>query len=288
MANMGRLTPLFSVLFKRSFDKRFQMAKLTRVPLIGRAMEYAFFENDDIIILPKDEVAKASLERRRTIQMNKEFEPANIMLPSQVIEHFISISRYIFLMDHCMCRNSNGCRDYPPDLGCIFLGRGTLRIPKNMGRMVSKEEALDHLQRCREAGLVHLIGRDKIDSVWLGTGGKENLLSICSCCPCCCLWKMLPDLSSSISATVTRMPGVSVAVDGERCNGCGACVKKGICYLNAIRLDGGMAVIGDECRGCGRCVQFCPRQAIQMQIDESDFLDSSIRRIEPLVDVVSK
>jgi len=285
---MGRLTPLYSALFKRSFDKRFTMAKLTRVPLLGRAMEYAFFEDDDIIILPKDEVAKASLRKVRTIQMDKEVEPSNIMLPSQVIEHFISISRYVFLMDHCMCRNSNGCKDYPADLGCIFLGRGTLKIPENMGRMVSKEEALEHLRRCREAGLVHLIGRDKIDSVWLGTGGKENLLSICSCCPCCCLWKMLPDLSSSISATVTRMPGVSVTVEAEQCNGCGACVKKGICYLNAIRLKDDKASIGDGCRGCGRCVEFCPQRAIGLHIEESDFLKASIQRIEPLVDVLSK
>ncbi len=285
---MGRLTPIFSVLFKRSFDRRFQMAKMTRLPVLGRAMEYAFFEDDDIIILPKDEVAKASLERKRTIQMDKSVEPSNVMLPSQVIEHFISISRYIFLMDHCMCRNSSGCKDYPADLGCIFLGRGTLKIPANMGRMVTKDEALEHLRKCREAGLVHLIGRDKIDSVWLGTGGKENLLSICSCCPCCCLWKMLPDLSASISATVTRMPGVSVAVEAEQCNGCGACVKKGICYLNAIHLSGDKAKVGEGCRGCGRCVEFCPRKAIHLQIEDSDFLTSTIKRIEPLVDVMSE
>jgi ferredoxin len=285
---MGRLTPLYSALFKRSFDKRFLMAKLTRLPLLGRAMEYAFFEDDDIIILPKDEVAKASLQKVRIIQMGKEVEPSNIMLPSQVIEHFISISRYIFLMDHCMCRSSSECKDYPIDLGCIFLGRGTLKIPLNMGHMVTKEEALEHLRRCREAGLVHLIGRDKIDSVWLGTGGKENLLSICSCCPCCCLWKMLPDLSSSIRATVTIMPGVSVRVDEKQCNGCGACVKKGICYLNAIQLKDDKAIIGEMCRGCGRCVEFCPRQAIDLVIEESDFLSASIKRIESLVDVLSK
>ncbi len=285
---MGRLTPIYSVLFKRTFGKRFQMAKMTRLPLLGRAMEYAFFEDDDIIILPKDEVAKASLEKKRTIMIGKEVEPSNIMLPSQVIEHFIAISRYVFLMDRCMCRNASGCKDYPPDLGCIFLGRGTLRIPGSMGRMVSKEEALAHLRKCREAGLVHLIGRDKIDSVWLGTGGKENLLSICSCCPCCCLWKMLPNLSPSISATVTRMPGVSVAVDADQCNGCGACVKKGICYLDAIEVKDEKASIGEVCRGCGRCVEFCPRHAIHLHIEDSDFLSGAIRRIEPLVDVVSE
>jgi ferredoxin len=64
--------------------------------------------------------------------------------------------------------------------------------------------------------------------------------------------------------------------------------KKGICYLNAIQLKAEKAVIGEGCRGCGRCVEFCHRQAIDLAIEESDFLSASIKRIEPLVDVLSK
>jgi len=283
------MTKVHSRLIKKSFHQRFFMAKMTRVPILGRAMEFAFFEDDDIIILPKDEIAIKTIRSIRTIDVDLSAQPSNIVLPSQVIEHFIRKSRYIFLMNKCMCRDSNQCKHFPPELGCIFLGRGVLKIPEGMGRMVTQEEALDHLRRCREAGLVHLIGRDKIDSVWLGTGSKENLLSICSCCDCCCLWKMLPELNSNINATVTRMPGVVVEIDQGKCIGCQACVTQNICYVKAIRMVDGKASINQAlCKGCGRCVQFCVKKAIDLRIEDSEFLKRTIERIEPLVDVTSE
>jgi ferredoxin len=151
-----------------------------------------------------------------------------------------------------------------------------------MGRMASEEEALAHLQRCREAGLVHLIGRNKLDSMWLGTGRKEELMTICNCCPCCCLWKMLPDLSPELGSSVTRMPGVDVNVDVQACVGCGACIK-GRCFLGAISLAGGKAVIDKSlCRGCGRCAECCPRKAISVTVSDGS-LEEAIARIAPLV-----
>jgi ferredoxin len=283
------MTPLYSRLIKRSFHRRFMMAKMTKLPIVGQAMEFAFFEDDDIIILPKEEVAKESLKKSRTININIEARPENVVLPSQVVEHFVRKSRYAYIMNKCMCRDSNCCSKYPATLGCIFLGRGVLKIPQGMGRMVSADEAIEHLRKCREAGLVHLIGRDKIDAVWLGTGAKENLLSVCSCCECCCLWKMVPELNSSINATINRMPGVSIVVDIKKCRGCEACVKKNVCYVQAISIQDGRASIDDAlCKGCGRCVQFCPEKAFELRIDDSDFMRRTIERIEPLVDVVSE
>jgi hypothetical protein len=145
-------------------------------------------------------------------------------MPSEVIDCFLRRSRYIFIMDRCMCRSSNQCEHYPHELGCIFLGAGTVRIPPKLGHMATAEEAIEHMRKAREKGLVHLIGRNKIDSVWLNTGPKEDLLSICNCCECCCLWKMMPQLSGSIASGVSRMPGVTVTVT-DACNACGRCLK---------------------------------------------------------------
>jgi hypothetical protein len=188
-------------------------------------MEYMFFENDDMILLPKDDVTFNATKKGANIEIDAMVEPVETVLPSQVVEYFVKKSRYIFLMNTCMCRVANQCKDYPKDMGCIFLGKGVLRIDSSMGRMVTQEEALEHLRRCRERGLVHLIGRNKIDSVWLSTGPKEDLLSLCSCCPCCCLWKMIPDLSPEISSMVTMMPGLAIHVDEAKCKGCGSCER---------------------------------------------------------------
>jgi len=286
--SMGARTVLGSGLIRRVFDKRFFMARMTKWPLLGPLMEYAFFDKDDMMVLPKDEVTKNAVKPVTEIRMNAMAEPEEVVLPSKVVEHFVRNSRYIFRMNTCMCREANQCKDYPIDMGCLFLGKGTLNIDENLGRMITQEEAIEHLRKCREAGLVHLIGRNKIDSVWLNTGPKEELLSLCSCCPCCCLWKMIPDLSREISDMVTRMPGLEISVS-ERCIGCGACQEDGVCYVGAIKVQGGRARIDDRCcKGCGRCAETCPQGAIDIRVTDMDFLDSAIGRLESLVDIRSE
>lgn len=267
--------PLWFVkLIKHFFPSRFFLAKLTKIPLIGRLIKYLMFEGDKIIYLPKD----------KTIQLNQSLDPpGNMALPSKVVEYFIEKARYHWIMNFCICRDSMQCKDYPIDLGCLFLGEAVLGINSQLGRRVTKEEALEHIRLCREAGLVHLIGRNKLDALWLGVGPGNKLMTICHCCPCCCLWKMLPHLNASISANVTKMPGVTVTVT-DRCQGCGSCTK-GICFVNAIHIENERAVITDACRGCGRCVDVCPNNAIELSVDINRALEKSISRLSPLVDV---
>jgi len=266
-------------LIKRTFPGRFRLARLTRTPVIGRAIDRMLFDGDDIIYLPKDNV----------IPVNRQLTgPESIVLPSQVVEHFIARASHHWIMNACICRDASACHDYPIDLGCLFLGEAVLQINPALGRLVPQEEALAHVRRCREAGLVHLIGRNKLDTVWLGAGPGDRLMTICNCCPCCCLWRMLPRLDPAISAKVTRMPGVNVTVT-DRCAGCGTCTA-GICFVDAIRLVDGCATIDAACRGCGRCVEVCPNEAIELTIDERTFgaggpISHTIARLSSLVDV---
>ncbi|MDD1771992.1 MAG: 4Fe-4S binding protein [Methanomassiliicoccales archaeon] len=277
------MTMLYVRIINSGFRHRSSLAKLTRWPLLGRMMDKALFDGDDIYILPKDSVL-------RTTEIPLDIpapERQDIVLPSEVIKHFIERSRYHFVMNSCICRNSAECKDYPRDLGCLFLGKATLSIDPKLGRMVSKEEAYEHLRKCEEAGLVHLIGRNKIDSVWMSAKPKEDLLTICNCCPCCCLWKVVPQLDPSISSKLTRLPGVSLSVDSSKCIGCGKCVNG--CYVSAIALVSGKAVIDQElCKGCARCAHTCPRKAITLHMEDVDYIVHAVERITPLVDVTKE
>jgi ferredoxin len=185
-------------------------------------------------------------------------------------------------MDSCICRASASCQDYPTDLGCLFLGEAALGINPELGRRVTKAEASQHVARCREAGLIHLVGRNKLDTVWLGTGPGHRLLTICNCCPCCCIWRILPHVKQEIGAKVTKMPGVEVTVT-EQCVGCGTCLDT--CFVDAIQLVGDRAMITNECRGCGRCVEVCPQGAIDIQVVSDTFIEQTIARIAPLVNL---
>ncbi len=257
---------------KRAFPGRFFFARLTRLPVFGGIANRMFFEHDDMVYVPMD----------RVVTINKKLdEPQQTVIPSSLVDRFIDEANDHWVMNKCICRDASHCEDYPIDLGCMFLGKASLHINPKLGRHVTREEAHEHARRCRDAGLVHLIGRNKLDAVWLGVGPDKQLLTICSCCPCCCLWKMLPDLAPRISSKIKKMPGVSVAVT-DRCAGCGTCTR-GSCFIDAIRVVDGRAVIGDECRGCGRCAIVCPRQAIEVRLDEP--LAMAAERIASAVDV---
>jgi ferredoxin len=278
---MGLRTDLATRLIRSTFQQRFMVARMTRLPVAGKAIEFALFEKDEMVYLPRDNSVK-----RKIIALDKEVGATNIVLPSQVIDHFLRCSRYIFIMNACMCRESNHCHDYPHQLGCIFLGRGVTRIPENMGHRATAEEAIEHMRKAREAGLVHLIGRNKIDSVWLNTGPKENLLSICNCCQCCCLWKMLPEMKDSISSGVSRIPGLDVRVMDDLCTGCGACVVENICFVRAITIKDGKAHVDEiRCKGCGRCAEFCPSEAVDITLTDPDYFQKTVRKVDPLVDI---
>jgi ferredoxin len=262
---------------KRHFSLRFAVAELTKWPLIGPVMEHALFNGyqtgDALFYLPKDRVV---------IQQQIE-DQTNYAIPSSVVAHFIEEARHIFLMDHCVCREAADCQDYDHDIGCIFLGEAVLDINPQLGRLVDKPTALAHLQRARDAGLVHLIGRDKIDAIWMGVTPSTRLMTICNCCPCCCLFKFLPNLAPKLQDKIERMPGVEIEVTGE-CIGCGECTQD-VCFIDAIHLVDGRAVIGEDCRGCGNCVEACPQDAIRINIDDSEYIDTAIERLSKAVDV---
>jgi Pyruvate/2-oxoacid:ferredoxin oxidoreductase delta subunit len=242
--------------------------------VVGNLMDRWLFGGDDLLYLPIDGVVEVDEAVDRPIEMP---------LPSQVLEHFIKQAETLWVMNACICRAGNECQDYPIDLGCLFLGEAAAGINPELGRPVSQEEALDYVRTCREAGLVHLIGRNKLDTLWLGIGPGDQLLTICHCCPCCCLWRLVPHLAPQIGAKVTSMPGVSVVI-GEACQGCGLC-SQDVCFVDAIKMESGRAVIGAWCKGCGRCVDVCPQDAIQLFVEHTRFIEESIAQISPLVDL---
>jgi ferredoxin len=249
--------PLWLVgLIRVGFPARFLLARLTRWPVLGNMLEKLLFAGDDLVFVPSDRVIKID----RPVDL-----PDQVMLPSILVERFINEANYHWIMDTCICRQASHCADYPVGLGCLFLGKAVLGINPALGRQVSAEEALAHARKCREAGLVHLIGRNKLDAVWLGVGPGNKLLTICNCCPCCCLWKILPVVSGDIGSRVNKMPGVSVKVT-DGCSGCGICAE-GVCFINAISMVNDIAVIGNGCRGCGRCASACPVDAIIVEYD---------------------
>ncbi len=264
--------PLFVVkIIKKAFPYRKTIAKLTGYPAVGKILEKALFEGDELLFIPRQQVYVGE-----TIESTQ----SQVFLPYRAAEYFVEKAGFRWIMDKCICRDSMRCEKYPVELGCLFLGEAAKRINPKLGRPASKEEALEHLKKCRDAGLVHLIGKNKLDSVWLNVRPGEKLFTICNCCECCCLWRILPDVSPNISSKLKRMTGVEVTV-GDECSGCGTCLE--VCISRAISLQSGKAVISEQCRGCGRCAVICPESAIRVSVDFDIALKSTVEKLSSVV-----
>lgn len=210
-------------------------------------------------------------------------EPAGgTALPISIAEHFINVASHHVLLDYCLCRKANGCKAYDSDLGCTFIGDGAREISGEVGKHVNKEEALERLHRAAEAGLVPVVGKVKIDAIFLGVKEHNRLMTICHCCPCCCLTGGVHYAPRDVRDILVRLEGVKVKVTGD-CNGCGSCVEA--CIFKQMNVIDDVAVVGEECKGCGRCAMTCPNDAVSITVDNPDYIGQCIERISAYVDV---
>ncbi len=248
---------------------------LVRSPFMRR-FENRARKGKQRVIQPGD--ALVCLPNNKVVPIDQTVQSQELVLPTRVVEHFIDKSGYRALMNFCICRDSNRCKDYPRELGCLFLGETARQIHPDLCRPVSKEEAKDHIRKCQEAGLIHIVGKAAVDCLWLDIGPHTHLFTICSCCPCCCISLATQYMPPDFTDWFHKMPGVEVRVT-EECLGCGVCVEQ--CIYNGISLENGRAVITGQCRACGRCVAVCPQEAIHLSIEDRDFVQQTIDFLEP-------
>ena len=268
---------------KRIFHLRFKVAGLSRkYKIMDKIIKKALFEHDGTYFVPNDDSVKNVSSQ--TISMDFSVDnPDMIVMPSEIIKSVINKADDIVIMKKCLCRRSTGCTDYPRDLGCIFLGKTTRKISRKHCVEATREEAIRHLEKCEEAGLIHIIGRNKMDTVWMNVRPNEELLTICNCCPCCCLWRVYPNLSDTIQKDFFKLPGVSVRCETDTCIKCGKC--KEVCYADAITIDeNGAHVNEDICIGCGSCSLHCPTDSMILDYDKKD-VESVFEKIDSLVNI---
>jgi len=193
------------------------------------------------------------------INVNKDLEvPMEQIIPAQKIEEIIEKCDEI-AVGHCFCRQQREvigepCKqvDYSFE-SCFTLGKSA-RHTSNHGfsRLVSKEEALEILKKCEEAGLVH-------KAYHLHSDTQKEEVAICNCCSCCC-----PNSRNVSFIPTNNATNFLAEINQELCIGCGTCVEK--CHMGAIELndDDKAERIEEYCIGCGVCAYFCPENAISL------------------------
>ena len=209
----------------------------------------------------------------RTIPVNKSIRVRNEVMPYEQAEELVR-AKESFAVSNCICRQEQhilgkGC-DKPLE-SCLTLGMAAESVVRTgRGRAISREEALEVLNRAEKAGLV------------LQPANAKDVLFICTCCGCCCgvlrSLKRDPKPASLVSSPFLAH------LNTDTCKGCGACVKR--CQMEAAHLDDGKAALNlDRCIGCGLCVSTCPtnslslvRKAEQSHVPK-DIIETSIKMV---------
>jgi len=260
---------------KKSFDRILSMYRFK--DLVFRSTKVPVLKQLGRLAMPPREMTLTYVPVCEDIEL-----PEGTVAPISVIEHFINEASDHLILSRCPCRSGNGCEVAPIDFGCTFLGPAVRTVDPEVGRRVSRAEALEHLREATEMGLVSCVGVFKGDAIMLGVKEHKKLVTVCHCCTCCCISTSMPLASREMRDVLKKMEGVRVEVTDD-CNGCGLCVPS--CIFGQVRIDDGRAVIGDECKGCGRCAAACKRKAVRVTVDNPDYIQQCIDRINTLVDV---
>ena len=164
---------------------------------------------------------------------------------------------------NCVCRQTKdlvgeSCTKTDFRETCLILSdEAEYYINVGIGRSITKEEALNILEKGQEAGLV------------LQPINTQRPDAICCCCGDCC----------GTLVTVKKFPKPAELyatnyyseVDSELCTGCEECIS--ICQLDARAMVNGVAIVNlDRCIGCGNCVATCDANASQLWRKEVESL----------------
>ncbi|MBN1581402.1 MAG: 4Fe-4S binding protein [Anaerolineae bacterium] len=245
---------------------------LGNLPLVGSLFDRYFrAEENEAIIIPI----------RQAIQNTQ-----SVVLPFALLAPLVERASARTILNMCLCRHAEGCRGYPSDIGCLFLGDGAARIRRELGRPASIAEALDHIEHAMIAGLMPTVLHSAFDAYLLDIP-YQRMLAICFCCDCCCTVRYgLRVGPAAFRDTVVCLPGLSVQVSAA-CTNCGTCSS--VCPVGAISMRQECAHIDQgRCKGCGRCATVCPAGAIQLCAASGDgVLEGLLERISRRTDIGS-
>lgn len=218
------------------------------------------------------------------IPINESVElPDSCTAPFSIIENFVKKASHHVIIKRCPCRTQNRCKNHNPNIGCLFLGEGGKTVNPKIGRHATLDDALEHIERAKDDGLLPMIGKFKGDAMLFGVKDADRLMTICNCCECCCVNTAMHFAAKNIRDFIVPLKGISIDFHADKCIGCGNCAD--ICIFKQIEIINGKAVKKKECKLCGRCADACDRNAFTVHVTDTDYVELYSQEISKIVRV---
>jgi Pyruvate/2-oxoacid:ferredoxin oxidoreductase delta subunit len=190
----------------------------------------------------------------RVVPVNIHIDAQHQVRPYEDLRRTLENAKSFQLMD-CICKKERGllgepCK-HPMEVCMAFSNHEGAFDKYPLGRVMSKEEALEVVKKADEEGLVHMTYNLQNDQMF-----------VCNCCSCCC--GVIRAMMLYNAPHVMAKSNYHAAINQETCAACGVCADER-CPVKAIaEKDGGYEVQQDRCIGCGVCASTCPTDSISL------------------------
>jgi len=190
----------------------------------------------------------------KTITLDKKISTNLAIFPYEKMSEFIKTSRKIAVIN-CACRIKKPC-NHPLETCIVFDYTADFMVERGHGRYLSVEEALELLEECEKAGLVHTT-----------VNTQTRPMLVCNCCTCACI--TLRGLTELHNPRAFAKSNFLPVRDDELCNTCRKCIR--ICPMEANIYHAShdnepdrILFFEERCIGCGVCAYNCPNDAIKL------------------------
>lgn len=194
-----------------------------------------------------------------------------VVVPLELIRESLKKVSYIAGMDSCICREANECKDYPHNLGCLFLGEAAKVVVKHeLGREFTYEEACARVDEAAKHGLMaQAVWLEVEQALWgIRNDLMDHFMEICFCCPCCCIAMRIARNATDEERHGFHPAGWTAVPNRTKCTGCQKCANTlHGCPVEALSFgeDGKVIINQEKCVGCGICKSRCNFGAIQIK-----------------------
>ena len=246
--------------FKRKDNKKYY----ANAPIVVGMYEYQLSHLDNELVNDffhyiKEafgfEMMRTKISQLRTIPIEQSINHEINIATYEDIRNIFEKANQPIAVTECICKKGTdligkSCKITNRREICMAIDwMAQLYIDQGWARQITKEEALEILQKNEDDGLI------------INVENTENPTFFCGCCTCCC--GLTAGLKYLHQPSKLAGNNFYANINEELCSGCGVCVER--CQLEAITLIDNISKINtNRCIGCGNCIAVCPVEAIKL------------------------